>query len=189
MAEQPIRHRLRDCEGCGESFVDSDGSTLFCTACQAAASISSANAFESSGPAAPAGVLPSAPVGDSSPLRIREEAEDGSSIGLPGKTAWSTPPFQVGWDDYTYPGSSGELPAARSLGRGRRRVLLALIAVVSVLLLISRLDAPSVELVWRDWTRGKAANERPPMPVSTDVRPGKTAPPRSTPPAEEDKHL
>lgn len=161
--EHPPRHRLRRCEGCGESFVDRDEEVQFCETCLAAMldptgdgpgrTVSDSERAAGSGPAA-----------IKEPERVRDRS-DSRVPGLPGKVDWTSPPFQVSWDQGEYLNQAeeslptGRLPTDKMPARSRNRTLLALVSAVAVLVLISRLDAPGIEQIWRDFNAGKSAAE------------------------------
>lgn len=177
--EQPVRHRLRCCEGCGNAFVDPTEGDEFCATCLAAGRASSSLGLVG-GPPDPvtADKSGSQPTVEQPQVRILHE--ESSSLALPGKIAWTTPPFRVGWDEGAYLNESEDSRSARAFPAGnavpnhRRRTLLALVAAVSVLMLISRLDAPDVEMVWRDLTKPKPAVEKRILPPAPQI--GKNKP-------------
>jgi hypothetical protein len=96
-----------------------------------------------------------------------------SPLGIPGKIAWTTPAFRAGWDDAEYSKrSSDSVPTRASIVRRRRRMLLVLLCAVSGLMLLSRLDVTSVEMVWNDWMKAKPADQKrvlPPAPQSENA--------------------
>ncbi|MBI3866284.1 MAG: hypothetical protein HY290_30765 [Planctomycetia bacterium] len=191
MAEQPVSFLRRRCAGCGKSFVAETIAVEFCDACQSGGDSSGANPALRRVPqfAATQG-SEGEPAAGQPPLKLRRP--ESSPVGLSPKTTWSSPPFQVSWDDNKeYASNSNDnLPASRAPSRSRRRrVLLALLAGVSVLVLISRLDAPSVDLVWRDRFKSKATEEKPQAhpPLPLDLQPVRNNP-KPGPPAPV-KHL
>ena len=170
--EHPVRHRLRRCEGCVNAFVDPNEVDEFCASCVAAGRARPSLGLVG-GDLAPANETPSRPSAEPPPIHIVREHPP--ELGLPGKIAWTTPPFRVGWDEGAYLNESEDARPARSFpsenvpAKNRRRTLLALVAAVSVLMLISRLDAPDFEMAWRDLTKPKPAVERRILPPAPQI--------------------
>src|SRR5205823_13539581 len=99
MAELPIRHPLRCCEGCGNTFVDRDPAAVICAACLAEGKQPAAG----NSPAEPAALVDPASAPESGPSHLRIRQAEPDVLGLPRKITWSSPAFQVGWDDVNYP--------------------------------------------------------------------------------------
>jgi hypothetical protein len=172
--EQPIRHRLRRCAGCGNAFVDPHEEVEFCAMCLAAGMANSSLRVVGGAPG-PGTVEKAASSPELQQPQGRIIHDDSSSLGLPGKIAWTTPPFRVGWDEGAYLNESENacsakaFPSENTPPNYRRRTLLALIAAVSVLMLISRLDAPDIEMVWRDLMKPKPAVEKHILPPAPQI--------------------
>ncbi len=189
--EQPIRQRVCRCRVCGCLFTDisgdetnSDEEAALCPTCQAledapAAPLPGITVHEAVSVPDVKTVSTSANVSTSedevdksNPQVVRNEP---SPLGLPSKIAWTTPAFRAGWENADYSRrSSDTVPTRASIAGRRRRTLLALLGAVSALMLLSRLDVTSVEMVWNDWMKAKPADQKHVLPPEPQIENAKS---------------